>query len=79
MATAAQLSNLETLLEASIADIENIDTIDDLVSDLAVSNSTSNRLGYQVDIVKGILESTGIYTDAQKLQLISDTLGAQNQ
>ncbi len=79
MATAAELSNLETLLEAHISALEDIDVVDDLQADLATANSNLNRVGYQIDIVKGILTSVGTYTDAEKLQLISDTLGVQNQ
>lgn len=78
MATAAQLLELKTLLESHKAALEDIEPVDDVKDELAAVNSNYNRVGYQIDIIKGILTSTSM-TDAEKLQQISDTLGPQDQ
>lgn len=79
MATAAELANLASLLEAHKSALEDIDTADDVQAELAEVNSNLNRLTYRVGIIQAILDSVSLYTDAEKLQLIADTLGPQDQ
>ena len=76
MPTAAQKTAHVASLTAAIARAESLETTDDMQAELDGVNARLAAFRAQVDIVTGIRNSPD-YTDAQKLDLIMDTLGPQ--